>query len=568
MNQENTILLTALGTQNYQAARYAYNGKFWETCFAPVATLALAFDRDELARTCVSVVGTKTALDRSFENLAAECRHLGVRDVRPQTVPEASTPDDITKILVAILDAVPVETQPAVAVDLTFGLRHQPVLYLAALAYLVGLRDLSVRGLYYGAFELRGADGTCPIIDVTPFFELLQWYQALAALRETGRAQSLAKALRSHVRTLFVRGSQKSRSGRHVSIIRDAAEALAPVLAYGLPIEAGLAARNLLDALQQAETRMDAAVLAAQGLAETVQSWAVAQKFSTKHEVPLDEAELRRQWQFIEWASEHFDYANALEAMREWVVNVILWRRGNIADWLDYRNARKPAERFLSALSYRAKCDADRLSDLHRDLAAFWDKISEQRNLLAHAGMKKERVRVTPEGMGKLLALGRSLLDRASAIAVHFPARSRLLIAPLGRSPGALFSALRHVQPDSVLVLTSKEAAENLGRALQAASVSPTTVATELFDDPYQAFREADQLAERTRGILLEASEVIVNLTGGTTALQYLAERLADEALRLGTTVCRVAVMDRRSREEQQRDPFQLGEIAWLDRRS
>jgi hypothetical protein len=67
---------------------------------------------------------------------------------------------------------------------------------------------------------------------------------------------------------------------------------------------------------------------------------------------------------------------------------------------------------------------------------------------------------------------------------------------------------------------------------------------------------------------LLEASEVIVNLTGGTTALQYLAERLADEALRLGTTVCRVAVMDRRSREEQQRDPFQLGEIAWLDRRS
>ena len=568
MTEVHTILLTALGTQNYQPARYSYADKSWETRFAPVATLALTFDRNELEQASVRVLCTETALRERFQELATECRELGLRDVKPVPVPEVRSPEDISKIFSAILEAVPIETQPTVAVDLTFGLRHQPILYLAALAYLVGLRNLSVRGLFYGAFELRGTDGTCPIIDITPFFELLQWYQALAALRETGRAQSLAKALRSHVRTLFVRGNQKSPSGRQVSIIRDAAEALAPVLAYGLPIEAGLAARNLLDALQQAETGMDAAVLAAQGLAETVQPWAVAQKFSSKHEVPLDEAELRRQWQFIQWASDHFDYGNALEAMREWVVNVILWRRGSGADWLDYRNARKPAERFLSALSYRAKCDPDRLSDLQLDLAAFWDKISEQRNLLAHAGMKKERVRVTPEGMGKLLAIGRSLLDRASAIEVHFPARFRLLIAPLGRSPGALFSALRHVQPDSVLVLTSKEAAENLGPALQAAGVSPTTVTTELFDDPYQAFREADRLAERARGILLEASEVIVNLTGGTTALQYLAERLADEALRLGTTVCRVAVMDRRSREEQERDPFQLGEIAWLDRRS
>jgi hypothetical protein len=64
---------------------------------------------------------------------------------------------------------------------------------------------------------------------------------------------------------------------------------------------------------------------------------------------------------------------------------------------------------------------------------------------------------------------------------------------------------------------------------------------------------------------LLEGPEVFVNLTGGTTLMGLAVERIAGEARRLGRPVRRFGLIDRRTREEQQADPFQTAEPYWLD---
>ncbi len=62
------------------------------------------------------------------------------------------------------------------------------------------------------------------------------------------------------------------------------------------------------------------------------------------------------------------------------------------------------------------------------------------------------------------------------------------------------------------------------------------------------------------------SKEVIANLTGGTTALQWAVEEAARRVERLGVRVRRVAVVDRRSRAQQSEEPYVIGELLPLDR--
>lgn len=86
--------------------------------------------------------------------------------------------------------------------------------------------------------------------------------------------------------------------------------------------------------------------------------------------------------------------------------------------------------------------------------------------------------------------------------------------------------------------------------------------------DPHQGFAEVNYILDERddlRRALACASEVVANLTGGTTAMQFAAEQLGRHVQRFGTPLRRVAVIDRRSYEEQRREPFVLGELIELE---
>jgi hypothetical protein len=116
-------------------------------------------------------------------------------------------------------------------------------------------------------------------------------------------------------------------------------------------------------------------------------------------------------------------------------------------------------------------------------------------------------------------------------------------------------------------VLTSAEAQSRLGEALKQAGMSEEVVLTRLLKEPHTGFQEVSKLItdQEILNWITKAKAVIVNLTGGTTVLQYAAERVAKEARDLGLPVQRVALIDRRTPQEQQAQPYLLGEIVQLD---
>ncbi len=560
------FFLTSLGLGNYRELQYGLGEQTYATRFAPVATAALVFSAAERQQMNVRILCTAKARDHCFDQVAREFHSLGVSSVAWREVPEAQSASDFQKILTAILEVVPDNEQVAVAVDVTLGFRHLPFIYVAALTYLVALRGVTFRGLFYAAGDLERPNGAHSIVDVSRFFELIRWHQALAALRDTGRARPLARILRQHVGNLFSAENDVDAGRRQISVIRDAAEKLAAPLSSGLPIEAGIAAGQLLRAVQSAAgSNADTGILAASQLAKHVEGWALPPQVKDKENIELTKEELRRQWLFSRWLFEHDDYGNCLEVLREWVVNLVLFRQGVSRNWLNYEQRRKPAERFLAAIAYRARSGLNCAAE-HERLASFWAAISEKRNLLAHAGMKAETVKLPREPLQHLVFVeARQLLESVDTLEVRFGGTRNLLVSALGRSPGALFTALSHLRPDAAIVLTSEQASLRLPDTLKAADMPNLEVQPIVLQDPYRAFREAASVIAQCRPSLLSADRVVVNLTGGTTAMQYLAERVADEAKRLGIHVERVAVLDERPTVEQQADPFKLGAIEFLD---
>lgn len=145
-----------------------------------------------------------------------------------------------------------------------------------------------------------------------------------------------------------------------------------------------------------------------------------------------------------------------------------------------------------------------------------------------------------------------------------------VLFSPLGLAYGSLYSAILLVRPSRAVVVSSRQAVVDLHSAVDAARFFHTSfeVETHLLSDPLAGFAEGRTLARQL--VAGAGSQNVINLTGGTTALQDCVRSVAD-ILRAQQdpnsnahpliAVREVAVVDRRTPEEQKRVPLVVGEL-------
>lgn len=545
------FFVTSIGkAEKYEEATYRLNAAQWRTRFAPVAVgrlLALTGSR-------AVVLVTREARARWYEPLAQELRDSGMIP-EPLEIPTAGNEKEILSILAKLIGRI--DAGSRVVLDVTFSLRHLPFVYLASLAYLTALGKGQVEGIYYGALELKEPEtNAAPIIDLTPLLVLMGWYHGLRSFRESGDAGALSAHLAALVGGRFRHGERPVALAR----AKDAARRLADSLAAGLPLETGFHAAALRAAVRETSGEADPATRPAlDALVETVTPWACE---GPKQDLPLCPDELNRQLRLAEWYAERGRLPSAIAIVREWVVSSLILGSGQTGDWLDYGRRRHAAEQMLNALDYRSRRGL--ADDSERNVASLWRSVADLRNKLMHCGMTTEPV--TPD-----LRKVRTLIERCRTTGIEsfrLPASPtcKLLVSPLGLSPGVLYSAVARTAPERVVVITSEQARENIGPALIKARRSDVQLLVRVVRDPHTGFAEARALLDdQLRQFLISAGEVVVNLTGGTTVMQYLCERVAGEVERLGVPVRRVALVDRRSAQEQGANPWVPGEMVELD---
>ncbi len=550
-------LLTMLGTGKYESVQYylaADPGRGHETQYAPVATAALARRPDEAV-----VLLTAKARQIHWEGCRAAFAQLGI-EARPVDIPEGGTDEEVWQIFHAITGAV--QRDDEVVLDVTHSFRHLPFVLHASLANLKAFRHVRVAGIYYGAYEAR-QDARVPLLDLGVLQNLSEWSYAVRTFAETGnpgRVGRLVREARGHV------WERWSTAEPLLTGLARTLERLGWTLPTGLPLEAGSDATDALgavDELLRTPSRFPLVNTVLKELRATLGKIAVEIEGGAKANLVLDRAELDRELRLVKLYADRGQEDRALLVLWEWVINRCLMaaERGDV-HWLDLSAARFPMGRALTAVGVREELAG---SAEERTLAALWREIGDRRNNIAHAGFRKDKVR---DGRDKVRALIQECDERMGddafwRTAVPGPL-GRVLVTPLGLSPGVLFTALGRLSPDRAFVVTSSEAEASVAEVCTRAGWDRARVVSYVVPDAHNCFDQVMRLLEEARWTFLGAKEVLVNVTGGTTAMQYLVERVAAQAERFGVPTTRYALLDRRPPREQQRDPYVLGEVVPL----
>lgn len=125
---------------------------------------------------------------QAAESLAVDESHLEA--LRPLAEEALGLPCDLVRIgygrdvgeQVSLLDDLHevVGREQAVHFDITHGLRHLAMLSLVAGHFLEAMSGrLSVEQIWYGAFEMRDAEGVVPVLELAGLVRLQRWVQAL-----------------------------------------------------------------------------------------------------------------------------------------------------------------------------------------------------------------------------------------------------------------------------------------------------------------------------------------------------------------------------------------------------
>ncbi len=566
------VLLTVLG-RNPRPACYTLGDRKTEQQLAPVALFNLlpAPERPD----CVRALCTPEAKCESWplleEALKSKCL------VESVDISTSDTQEGVNDYLKSVVDAIP-RQDVEITVDVTHGFRHFSFLTYIAVLYMAALGEIRIRGAFYG---MLNQDRPSPFLDLRPILELPDWVYAVRVLRDTGSAVQIAKALR--------KGTQNPSATnimRHLTHLSEA-------YLSGLPIELGRLAHTVRKQhLKPLRKRLrDDHHLPLEGklvaqidriLVPLALIDAPAPGDGWKKKVALTPCELKRQAKVIDDLLQRESIATALGLMSEWTVSWVVWcqseedRQNRRDNWLDYGTTRRGAANLLGAFKAIESNIAlrDRLSEDQRSLGRYWGKLSELRNGYAHHGMRHQVLVGDKNAVNSLEYIRwywEKTLNHCPGFSLSLDrSPGRVLVSPIGMRPGVLFSALHACRAEDVgepalcLVICSRETegkiAEAVGNAGYAGAIEPL-----LLQDPYGGRSEIERLAHAACTHLVGATEVVVNVTGGTTLMGLAAESVADTARRLACPVRRFGLIDRRPTGEQDADPYRAGEPFWLD---
>ncbi len=297
---------------------------------------------------------------------------------------------------------------PVLHMDLTHAWRAIPISqpWLALFLQRLGLIETGVMG--YGAYD-KGQTPT-PYVDISAVMELAEWAAGVRDFERYGRVGVLRELLGEHgaewARRVYGTGEapDAGEALHHLRNLVSAAGAMETFLPAGLPLELGLEVGQRLKAscAEEVGRAMDRLIPGTAPLGRKLH--AAASRFALKvpasakgkkdTRIRLTLEEIERELDLVEYWSSLGAVGEALQALRELIVNRVLLALGFETGWLKETH-RKAAQDRLNAVRPGSKTIGfDELPDDVQALGKLWDEVCRTRNSYAHAGMKEDPVKL------------------------------------------------------------------------------------------------------------------------------------------------------------------------------
>lgn len=552
-------LITFIGTGNYEDTTYTYGERKIYTKYFPVVAASLTKPGQ------VFVVKTKAATDKHWDSLLSDFTQRGLIAPDSIDIPDGQSTEELWEIFDLLIDRV--DDGDSVVFDITHSFRSLPVICFLSVAYLKFVKNVSIHALYYGAYEARDKEkNISPVFDLTGFCTLLDWIVGVNAFIKYGSAADLGKILEeAQSEASRKQGPARRELKKFGNLISEITNSLLTIRPF--KVTERTAALNCYSEGTEQRALLD----------RDVKEWAVPfgalmnrviQEYSlfAGSPDPCDPVNLDKQLEMAGWYISRGHIPQAVTIMRELLISERM-RQNNVYDKVLDLHKREEITGELNGMITGGSL-----------LGKLWSKLRELRNDIDHAGFRKSS-RTSYKVINETHECYEMLKDVMGNNTVcpdqHQPPTAcenevdienetgAVLITPLGISKGLLYSALNRIRPEYVLVVTSEKGNKLLREIFDRAEFIGSRRVI-IVDDPHTGFNESARVIEKVIDYLekIPSDNIYLNLTGGTTALQYIITKV-EERLKLikQLEITKVAFVDRRTQKEQQENPYEAGEM-------
>jgi CRISPR-associated DxTHG motif protein len=202
------VFISFLGTNKYTECVYKLSKQRSSVVKFVQSALAELFVKEKGDK--YFVFTTQGAIAENWQGLQNEINRITPNvPIENIEIPEGKNEQEIWKIFQLVFDCL--EERDEVFFDITHGFRSLPLLASALLQYAKFLKNISVKAIYYGAFETLGvikdvlekypnpADRIVPVFDLTAFSEIQDWAAAANNFISFGNTKQLSQLTHSNI---------------------------------------------------------------------------------------------------------------------------------------------------------------------------------------------------------------------------------------------------------------------------------------------------------------------------------------------------------------------------------
>lgn len=173
-----------------------------ETKYIQEALISFKFDSPLKADDKITIFTTEVSEQKQWapndkEGLKAilEKKYPEKAPFKSVNIPSGKNNDELMQIFKIFYDSI--EEGDKIIFDITHSFRSIPMFVLTVLCYARVLKNITVEGIYYGAFEAAATDQDSlkpvPIFDMTMYMNIIDWSFAAQLMTDYGNAEMMCK---------------------------------------------------------------------------------------------------------------------------------------------------------------------------------------------------------------------------------------------------------------------------------------------------------------------------------------------------------------------------------------
>jgi CRISPR-associated Csx2 family protein len=144
------VAIGTLGTNNYTEVKYRFSDGQVIASSYPIHAL---IQRKQLRLDQTIILLTAEARKKNWELMELFLKdHPSAGEIRDVSIKDGRNESELWEIFEAITQTIPESAE--LYIDITHGLRHLPMLLVMACAYLRTAKNVTVKSISYGAFDL------------------------------------------------------------------------------------------------------------------------------------------------------------------------------------------------------------------------------------------------------------------------------------------------------------------------------------------------------------------------------------------------------------------------------